>query len=341
MKQAVMTDFNTLKIIEREIPKITEGEALIRVLFVGICGSDLHIFEGKHPTAQPPLVLGYEFVGELVEINDRAQNNFVKGDAVTAHPLTSCGVCIHCISGRQNICSDVSIFGVHRDGCYSGYVKVAVDRLVKIDPRIDLQVAALAEPLAGALHDIRRSGLQTGESVFIVGAGPIGILLAIMAERIGAGRIVLSEIDGQRKAFAHRLGFEVLNPVQVDTRKPIAEYMGTEGFQRVFEVTGSREGLSMAIRGAGSGGSLVLVGIPKGKLPLDIVSVVLRELDLKGVRIHSFTNFRDAIEILNKGTINHKLKKLISEVYPFEEVPEVLHGIAKNKSIIKALIRIT
>ncbi len=339
MKLAKMTDFNKLTIADTSMPELNEGEALIKVKYVGICGSDVHIFEGKHPTAKPTMVLGHEFYGELYDIKSDTVTGFSIGDRVAGHPLASCGYCEHCMNGRENICKDVSIFGVHTDGCYAEYVKVSAERLVALDPEADPEVASLLEPLAVAVHDIRRSGLQAGESVFIIGAGTIGILLALVAEYNGAGKIVLTDIDPVRLEFARSFGFTAIDAASNNYNSEVEKISGGTGFKRVFEVSGTQAGWTNMTKAAESGGTIVLIGIPNRQFEIDVVSVVLRELDLKGVRIHRFNNFRVAADIINNGKINLKLKRIVSRVYTLEQAEEAFKDIHNDKSIVKALIK--
>jgi len=335
MRYAEMSEFNRLVIGERDVPQVMTGEALIRTRHVGVCGSDLHIFEGKHPTARPPLVLGHEFYGELVEIDAKTELGLRAGDLVSAHPLTSCGVCVHCLGGHQNRCERVAIFGVHRDGCYAEYMKVAADRLVRLDSDVDPEVAALIEPLAVGLHDLRRSRLKVGESVLIIGAGPIGTILAILSRHAGAGEVLVCDVDPQRIEFARSLGLDAQDPrsdeFQAQTSNP--------RFERVFEVSGTQPGCDTAIRATRAGGAVVLVGIPSGPYSISAASSILRELEILGVRIHSFANFRDAAMLINHGHINSQLKKLVTTVYTLDEIPSRMSRIGRDKSIVKALIR--
>lgn len=339
MKIVKMTAFNEMSIQEEPIPELKEGEALIKVKYVGVCGSDVHIFEGKHPTAKPPMVLGHEFYGELADIKSTKVTGFSIGDRVSGHPLNSCGYCEHCMSGHENLCKNVSIYGVHKDGCYAEYVKIKAERLVKLNKEADPEVTALLEPLAVAVHDIRRSGLQAGEDIFIIGAGTIGLMLAVMAEYNGAGKIILTDVDEKRIAFGREMGYTVLNALDPDYDAKVSALSGGKGFKRVFEVSGTQAGWDNMTKACGSGGTIVLIGIPNQGFKVDVVSVVLREIELKGVRIHPYNHFRAAAEILNQGKINNKLKKLVSRVYPVENVSQAFKDIHNDKTIVKALIQ--
>jgi len=339
MKTLRMEDFNSMKIVEDNLPILKDGEALIKIKYAGICGSDVHIYQGLNPTVKPPITLGHEFCGQLYDIKSDKVKNIKIGDMVSAHPLVSCGICDHCINGEQNICRNVSIFGVHQDGAYKEYAKVPAEKVVKFDSNIDPQVAALTEPLAVAVHDIRRSGLQSGESVCIIGSGTIGIILAIVAEFSGAGIVVLSEVDKERLKFAEEMGFKVVNAKKRNYVEDLLSYTSGEGYDGVFEVSGTQTGFELTTKVARSGGTIVQVGIPNKPFLLDVVSVVLRELNIKGVRIHPYKHFKLAAEIINRGLINNKLKKIISRVYPADDIQLAFNEVITDKKILKGLIQ--
>ena len=339
MKVIKMTRFNETSIEEAPLPELKEEEALIKVKYAGICGSDIHILGGHHPSAKPPIILGHEFYGELVDIKSHVIKDFTIGDWVTAHPLSACGHCEYCLDGRENLCPEVEIFGVNRGGCFAEYIKVRADRLVGLDKTVDPEVTALIEPLAVAVHDVKRSGLQVGENVFIIGAGTIGILLAVMAELNGAGEIILTDVDPARITFAQDLGFSVINGMDTNYNEQVRQASGDRGFQRVFETSGTQPGWTNMVKAAAPGATIVLVGIPSREIQADAVSIVLQELDLKGVRIHTFNHFKTVADILKSGRLNKKLKKLVSRVYPAENISQALEDLRNDKSIVKALIR--
>ncbi len=340
MRTLLMDAFEHIKEVDSRMPELNEGEVLLKVKFIGICGSDLHVYKAEHPTAAPPLVLGHEFCGEVSDIRSNRILDFTIGDLVVAHPLTSCGTCEHCVAGRQNLCKEISIFGVHQDGTYTEYVKAAVDKVIKIKSDIDAEVAALAEPLSVAVHDVLISGLAIGESVLIIGAGTIGLLIASVAKMNGASNIVLCEIDQKRIKFAEEMGFNVIDSSSPNNmfERTMQQNMG-ERFDRVFEVTGSEFGYKTSLKAAKSGGTIVFIGFPE-KLPeMDTNEIIMRELVIKGVRIHPLNHFQAAAKIINTGIINDSLKKLISRVYLPEEIEKAFSDIQKDKSIIKALIK--
>lgn len=211
MKKLVLTDFNHVEVVEAPIPEPGPGQAVIRIKYAGICGSDLHVFAGLHPTAKPPLVMGHEACGTLYAINSDRTDVKV-GDKVCCHTVKPCGACEGCCTGRENLCAAVKIMGTNFDGVFTQYILVDADRVIRFRDDVDEKIAALVEPLTVGVHDLRRAGLRAGESVFVSGAGPIGLIIGIMARFSGAAQVVLSEIDPIRIRMAEDFGFTVVNP---------------------------------------------------------------------------------------------------------------------------------
>jgi len=194
MKAAYYAQKQNIELVDLDLPKPKKDEALIRVKYAGICGSDLHVYHGAHPTAKFPVIPGHEFVGELVELGEDAVTDIKPGEIVVAQPFSSCGVCEACISGNDNVCRDLKLLGAHKDGCFAEYVTVQAKKMYRIPGGVDLKLAALTEPLAVAVHDVRNSGLKVGQTALIIGGGPIGIFIAMVAQLAGA-QVYISEVS--------------------------------------------------------------------------------------------------------------------------------------------------
>ena len=180
MKKIVLTQFRHLEIIEAPVPVPGPGEAVIRTHYAGICGSDLHVYDGLNANAAPPLIMGHEGAGELVALND-TRTDVKVGDKVCAHTIKPCCACEACVTSRENLCRNVRIMGTNFDGVFTQYMLVDANRLIRFDDTVDDKLAALAEPLTVAVHDLRRARLQAGDNVLIGGAGPIGLIIGMMA----------------------------------------------------------------------------------------------------------------------------------------------------------------
>lgn len=339
MKKLVLTDFHKVEIVDAPIPQPGVGQAVVKIHYAGICGSDLHVFAGLHPSAKLPLVMGHEACGELYAIHTPRQDIQV-GDKVCVHTVKACHACQGCCTGRENLCTDVKIMGTNLDGVFSQYVLVDEDRLIRFDDTVDDRIAALVEPLTVGVHDLRRAGFQAGESVLISGAGPIGLIIGIMSRFSGASHIVFSEIDATRIAIAKEMGFVVAHPQQEDFQAICTQNGGAMGFDKVFEITSVQSSFNTCVKNLKRGGVLVQVGMPPAgtTYQLDINHIIYNEAELKGVRHHTMADMQCAANLINAGVLNQHLEKLVSVVYPLEQSMEAFHQARTDKTILRALI---
>lgn len=341
MKAACIAEIGSIKIIKTEIPQIGPGEALIRIKYAGICGTDIHLLAGEHATATYPLVPGHECVAELIEMNDESRKDLKAGDIVVPQPYSSCGVCDPCLTGMDNVCANLQIAGVHQDGVFAEYAKVSSRKLFKVPNDIDLKLAVLTEPLAVAVHDVKRSSLQVRDKALIIGGGPIGVLIAMVAELAGAGEVIISEVSQYRIDFAEKLGYKTLNPASENFNAQMDKITKGKGFDVVYEVSGSKTGIATMTDFVKIGGEVVLVGISPVPYPVNTTAIFSKQLTLTGVRLHSQVNFGAALEILESGKMNDQLNQLVSKVYDFNDVAEAFHYCNTNKDYFKILLKIT
>ena len=340
MKAALLTKFKQIELKELEVPKLKEGEALIKVSYAGICGSDVHVFMGHHPTAKPPLVLGHEFCGTISDIKTEGKGYLKPGDKVVAQPVISCNACDMCVDGKENLCADLNIIGVHSDGCFAQYVKMPVRKIYKLPEFVDLRLAVLAEPLAVAVHDVRRSGLLAGQTVFIIGGGPIGMMIAFLSKLTGASKIVLSEPNESRAAFAEKQGFPVLNPTKSNIQAEAMKITDGAGFDKVFEVTGTSQGAALMTEITKKGGNIVLVGFPNDNYVINTSSIITKELRLDGVRIHAQMNFAAAIGILESGMLNEQLEALITNEFSLDDICAAMRFSMEEQNHLKVILKV-
>ena len=339
MKAAVLTAFNQLEIKEVARPVLKEGEALIKVLYAGMCGSDVHIFSGHHPTAKPPLILGHEFCGVIEEVKSADATGLKVGDRVVAQPILACNRCEMCVQGRENLCAALNVVGVHSDGCFAAYIKMPIRKIYRLNEATDLKLAALIEPLAVAVHDVRRSGLVAGQTAFIIGGGPIGILIALLAKLSGASQVVLSEPNEIRAALVEKFGFKVLNPTKIDLLAEVAKMTDSRGFDVVFEASGTGQGAALMTEVTKKGGVIVLVGFPKGPYPVDTGSIVTKELRVDGVRVHAQANFAAAVSLLESGTLDQPLRQLMTDEFALDEIGAAMDFSIADQKHLKVMLR--
>ncbi len=340
MKAAVLTEFNKIEIIDKVRPSISDDEVLVKVKYNGICGTDLHVMQGHHPAAVPPLVMGHEFSGTVEKKGKHVGDEIKIRDRVVVQPYESCGECEPCKSGCENVCRELKIFGVHRDGAYQEYVNVKASRLFRLDDSISDIAAALIEPLAVAVHDVKKSGLKIGGSVIVIGGGPIGLLIAVVAGINGASKIAISEINPARIKKARQLGFQVINPAEENLADKAYKMTDGRGFDAVFEVSGSRPGTEAMTMLAKTSGTIVIVGIPPEKHPVDTDTVFKKELNIVGVRLYSKVDFQAAVDIMKNEENRRKLMELVSAEYPLEQLTEAIAYLRNSSDAYKVLIKI-
>lgn len=339
MKKTILTDWEKLDCTDAPLPEIGEEEALVKLVYGGICGTDVHVYLHNHKTASVPRVLGHEYCGIVEKVNSKRFPDLRAGDFVTSHPLRACGYCRECLSGNENACKSIAIYGIHTDGCFAEYLVVPTQKLYRIDPSADPKVASLIEPLAVAVHDVRLSGLKRGDDVFVISAGPIGVLIALVARLAGANNVVLSEINEYRIRIAQSLGLSVLNPTEEDFERRLMEQTNGKGYEVVFEASGSRAGTALCTKVSAQRASVVVVGVPQEPYPVDTGAILAKELKMIGVRIHPQSDFAEAVRIVNSGVLNKELAALVTHVFPLEEIQKAILFSIEDQEHYKVLLQ--
>jgi (R,R)-butanediol dehydrogenase / meso-butanediol dehydrogenase / diacetyl reductase len=299
---AVYTGDRTLTVLETEASPPGPGEVEIDVAFTGICGTDLHIFHGAmdHRVTMPA-VLGHEMSGTISALGDGV-TGWAIGDRVTVMPLDWCGKCPACLAGNSHICHNLNFIGIDSPGSMQNRWNVPARVLVALPPDVTLEAAALAEPTAVAVHDVRRSGLVAGEKALVVGGGPIGLLIAIVAKVRGADVLVL-ELSEERRTLAETLGLQTADPAAVDVAALVDDWTDGAGAAVAFEVSGAVVGLETAIVSLAVRGRLVVVAIHSNPPPVNLFRVFWRELTLIGARVYERADFEEAVRMLASGEV--------------------------------------
>lgn len=266
-------------------PEIGINDVLIRVHKTGICGTDLHI-EGwdawAERTIHPPMVIGHEFVGEIVEVGSNVAD-FRPGDLVSGEGHVVCGRCRHCLAGRRNLCAHTIGLGVDRQGAFAEYVALPMTNVWHHWPGIDEEVAAIFDPFGNAVHTAL-SFPVLGEDVLVTGAGPIGLMAIAVARHAGARHIVASEPNAYRRELARTMGASLaVDPTSRDLRDVQAELGMAEGFDVALEMSGNAAALRSAIANMAHGGRIAILGIPSGEVSLDFNDIIFKMLTLKGI----------------------------------------------------------
>ena len=271
----------------RDVPMPTIGinDVLIRVHKTGICGTDLHI-ESWDPwaarTINPPLVVGHEFVGEIVEVGSNVVD-FGPGDLVSGEGHVVCGRCRHCLAGRRNLCPHTIGLGVGRDGAFAEYVALPMTNIWHHWPGIDEEIAAIFDPFGNAVHTALAFPVL-GEDVLVSGAGPIGLMAVAVVRHAGARHIVVSEPNPFRRELAVRMGATLaIDPRERQLTDVFAELDMVEGFDVALEMSGVAVALRSAIASMAHGGAIAILGLPTEEIAIDVNEVVMKMLTLRGI----------------------------------------------------------
>lgn len=337
MKQraSVLSGSRTITLEERPIPQPSPHEVLVEVKSVGICGSDVHYFEhGRIGSfiVDGPLILGHEASGQVVAVGEGV-TDIAPGTRVALEPGVPCKQCEQCTAGRYNLCPDVVFFATPPvDGTFTQFVALDRDFVHPVPDHVSYDAAALMEPLSVGIWANGKAGTTTGSRVLIAGAGPIGLVCALVARAQGATTIVLTDTNTSRRDAATGMGFIALDPTADDLSA-----LGM--FDAFIECSGAPAAIGQGIRAVAPAGRVVLVGMsPSGtiEVPLDIIQS--RELWLTGTFRYAHT-YPTAVELVSSGAID--LDALVSETFTLDEVEEALTFNARNPSAMKVVVRVS
>jgi 2-desacetyl-2-hydroxyethyl bacteriochlorophyllide A dehydrogenase len=340
MKAMVLTDWEKLEVQDVPVPELHEDEALIKVRYAGICGSDLHIYTGHHPTAKTPVIMGHEFIGTVEKINSQKSLQFNVGDRVVVEPLISCGYCEACNTGNWHVCKNLKLLGIHTNGAFAEYVKVAVDKIIPVADHLSDKIAALTEPFAVGFHVNQRAELKNGDTALVIGGGPIGLIVGMVAKISGASKVVFSEINDDRLKQIEDFGFTTLNPAKENAFEKVKALTDNEGFDVVYEVSGSQAGILFATQACKIRGKIVPVGFPSKRPEFEVLQVIFKETTVIGSRVYSFQHFKNTVRMLENIVSNQTfdVEKLIGGVFQLNELEKGLMMMKEGKNIGKLLI---
>lgn len=320
------SDKNTkFEVREMQFSELKPNEVMIKNMACGICGTDVHIYHGEEGSAKvcPPVVLGHEFSGEIVEIGSEVKN-VVVGDHVTIDPNIYCGKCRPCRMGTKQNCEHLFALGVNVNGGFAEYSIAPDTQCYKLDKSVEWDIGAMAEPLACAIHGIDRAQIKPGQTVLIVGGGTIGLLMVQLARISGASTIILSEPIEMRRKIGLDIGADfAIDPINENVSEAINRFTGTEGADVVIECVGKPFAVDQAIDAAGLNGTVLLFSVPAvgASVKLPLFEVYKKELTIKGSIINPDTHQR-AVNLLNSGKI--EIKKLITHHYDLANLEEAI-----------------
>jgi len=318
MRQATMTSPGVIELGEAPSPTMEAGEVLLRVRRIGVCGSDVHVYHGKHPFTPYPVVQGHEFSAVVEAVGANVATVKV-GDLVTATPQRVCGTCRPCRRGDYHICDALKVRGFQAPGCAQDLFVTEAAKIVPLPASFTFEQGALVEPVAVGVHSVSRAGEVSGRNVAVLGAGPIGNLLAQVAQAQGA-RTLVTDVSEFRLDVARRCSLEATSDARTESLAAAASRVfGAEGFDVAFECAGVEETINAAIGAIQKGGTIVLVGVYGDRPKLDIGLVQDRELELVGTLMYKYEDFTRAVELMAAGRVI--TAPLDSRHFAFDQYP--------------------
>lgn len=324
---------NRIRAIPSPKPEIGPEEALIQVEACGFCGSDLGIVAGVHPRARPPLTIGHEFCGRVVEIRSSSPD-ISRGDRVTSYPLISCGRCYVCRHGQPHVCRQLRLYGFDVDGGMAEFVKLPVDSVIKVPETMPSRTGALIEPLAVAIHALARAPLLAEDTVVVLGAGPIGLLTALAVRHSGVKQLFITDILESRLGFARQMGLAALCAEGDTLLNTVRSVTDNEGADLIFECTGDPRAAVQVTALARCRGTIINVGVFKNPALFDLQAVNFKELTLIGSRVYSKEDFDHAVEIAP----SLPLSELITHTLPLEHVHDAFQLFRAGHGVCKVLV---
>lgn len=313
--------------IEVAKPTPKEGQALLKIMTAGICGSDIGAFRGTNNLVSYPRIIGHELAGIVESIPENNPKGIKAGDRVVVEPYMFCGHCYPCSIGRTNCCTSMKTLGVHVDGGMCEYFCHPASMLVKIPDGMTWEQAAMAEPLTISLHGIHRGSFKAGEYCVVTGAGPIGLAAAMTAQAYG-GHAILIDIVQERLDYARSVGIEyTINSGNEDAVKKIADITNGVMAQLIVECSGANSAIRSSLDYVCNAGRIVFTGWPKKETSLPTDVFTKKELDLRGGR-NSAHEFEEALELIHTKRVD--MEKLLTKTVPVEDAPATIIDIEKN-----------
>lgn len=314
-----------------EVPEpgeLKNNEVLLRIKKIGICGSDIHVWHGKHPATPYPVIQGHEY-SAIVEATGRDVKKVVPGMKATARPQLVCGKCGPCRRGQYNVCSNLKVQGFQAPGAAQDLFVVPEERLVAIPSGMSLEQGAFVEPAAVGAHSTGRVPVLKGKNVVVSGAGTIGNMVAQFARARGAGKVLITDVSDFRLEIARECGIEsVLNAGRCSLGEGVKSFFGNEGFQVGFEAAGVQESLDSLMQNIEKGGEVIILGVYANNPVINMYYLGEHELNILGSMMYRHEDYETAVEMINSGHI--KTDPVLTEKFPFEKYQEAYRYIEER-----------
>lgn len=338
MKTIIINKPGEVNIIDTPKPVRKKGEALLKVLYGGICGSDLGTYRGTFAYASYPRIPGHEFSAEIIEIDDN-DRNLKPGMIVTCNPYFNCTKCYSCKRGLVNCCTSNETLGAQRDGAFSEYITMPIERIYD-GKGLSAKTLALIEPFCISYHGVSRADVKEGDTVLVVGAGTIGVLAAVAAKAKGA-KVYISDIAEKKMNYAvETFGLDggILNDNHADFIQKVEEITGGNYFDVTIEAVGLPSTFLNCIEAAAFGARVVQIGVGKKNVDFDFTLLQKKELNVFGSRNALKKDFLELINLVKEGKVD--LEKIVTNTYSFDEAAKAFSDFDKNAaSMLKVIIK--
>jgi (R,R)-butanediol dehydrogenase / meso-butanediol dehydrogenase / diacetyl reductase len=338
MKAAQFNGTNPgVSIVNVAKPEIGDEEALVKVLFTGICGSDPFHVSGQNPRVRNPLIPGHEFSGVIEDIKSK-NTSFQSGNRVTAFPPTSCGHCEACLSGHYQLCRPLTMIGTQLNGALAEYVVVPVPNLILLSDSLNMEHGALIEPLAVAMHGVRLSRPEIGDAALVIGGGPIGLFTAQLLRLSGCHPVIVSEISPSRRNLAEGMGFSLVDPMDRSGVEQVIHRTGSRGFDIVIECVGHPSTIESIITMGAMRSRVVIVGAFHEPAAVDIFNMSKKEQTLIPSWQYERDDFRRVAALLAANILN--LEGIISHRFKLDEADKAITIVRDAGDSLKVLVQI-
>lgn len=334
MKAIEITKPGEIQIIEKEMPKASEGEALLKVLYCGICGADVASYTGNQPFTTYPRIPGHEFSAQIMEISEN-EKGLKAGDIVTCNPYFNCGECYACKRGIVNACHDNQTMGVQRDGSFQEYITMPIERIID-GKGLSAKELALIEPFSISCHALSRAEVKKGDNLLIMGAGPIGLFALMCAKSFGA-RVLIADMLPSRLALAKEFGADcIVNVKEQNLHAECLNFTDGNGFDVCVEACGAPETFLSCIDEAAHGANIILIGNGKRETSFVHSIILKKELNIFGSRNAFTKDFEMLIDLVKSGKAD--ILKIVSGVYDVNNAQKAFDALSHNDGTLAKLL---
>ncbi|MDL2214005.1 alcohol dehydrogenase catalytic domain-containing protein [Clostridia bacterium OttesenSCG-928-O13] len=339
MLQQVMTAPHEITFNEVPTPTPQKGEVLVKIMKIGVCGSDIHVYHGEHPFTSYPITQGHEVSGEIAALGEGVEGLNV-GQKVTIEPQVVCGKCHPCRHGKYNLCEELKVMGFQTTGVASEYFAVDAAKITPLPDDMSFDEGAMIEPLAVAVHAVKQAGDVAGKDIVVIGAGPIGNLVAQSAKGMGARKVMVTDVSDLRLELAKKCGADaVFNTKTKDFGQAMVETFGPDKADVIYDCAGNNITMGQAIQHARKGSTIILVAVFAGMAQVDLAVLNDHELDLNTTMMYRHEDYVDAIRLVNEKKV--QLAPLISEHFAFKDYLKAYEFIDANReTTMKVIINV-